>query len=156
MTLHPSASVGIFVGTALRAFAHPTSSRRVRRPHAPRDLAPLLALHHRDVVLALQIQPELLRAAVLGILSPWALARHLQQPPHRAAVDRFLDLRTKPCSQGAAFGRLGEGDIHRRRQKLLGQERDLVGDAQPFGFVAARIEADPGPAGGIPLRGRRR
>jgi len=34
-------------------------SRRVRGPHAPRDLRPALALHHPDIVLALQVEPEL-------------------------------------------------------------------------------------------------
>lgn len=40
---------------------HPTrhNLRRVRRPHPLRDLTALLPLHHGNVVLALQIEPEL-------------------------------------------------------------------------------------------------
>ena len=54
------------VGTALRAFAHPTRSRRIRRPHPLGDLPAFLPFHHRDVVLALQIEPELCAVAEIA------------------------------------------------------------------------------------------
>ncbi len=34
-------------------------SGRIRGPHAPRDLGSVLTLDHRNVILALQIEPEL-------------------------------------------------------------------------------------------------
>ena len=41
-------------------------SCRVRRPHALRDLVALLPLHHCDVVLALQVEPELRSVAEIA------------------------------------------------------------------------------------------
>src|SRR5665647_1138203 len=41
-------------------------SRRVRRPHPLRNLSALLALHHADVILALQVEPELRAVAEIA------------------------------------------------------------------------------------------
>jgi hypothetical protein len=60
-------------------------------------------------------------------LLPRALFRRIQQPPHRTVVDRGLDRRGKAREQRAAFGSLGEGDIHIGRDQRLGQKREFVG-----------------------------
>jgi hypothetical protein len=38
---------------------HGAPLRRIRRPHAPADLHAVVAFDHRDLILALQIEPEL-------------------------------------------------------------------------------------------------
>jgi hypothetical protein len=56
------ASVHLILRRAQRASkdaGHGAPLRRIRRPHAPADLHAVVAFDHRDLILALQIEPEL-------------------------------------------------------------------------------------------------
>ena len=102
------------MGTALRAFAHPTNSRRIRRPHALGDLAAVLPLHDRDVVLALQVEPE-----------PRAVAEVAPEPDRRIGGDRAPRIENIRDAAGRR-GRLAE------RLRALGPNHLQLGTHRPF------------------------
>jgi len=60
------ASDFVFLTSADNPANPPCNSRRVRWPHPLRDLPALLPLHHGDVVLALQVEPELRAVAEIA------------------------------------------------------------------------------------------
>jgi uncharacterized membrane protein YfcA len=87
----------------------PYALRRVRRPDPPGNLAALLALHDRDVVLALQVEPELR-----------AVAEIAAEPHRRVCCDRAAAVE----NVGDAAGR--HADIERQPVGAEAAGRELA------------------------------
>src|ERR1700722_17994244 len=84
----------------------PTFSRRIRRPHAAGNLWPMFPFDHRDVELALQVEPELRAVAKVAAEADGRIGGD-RSPAIQDVGDtpgRDADVERKPI--GAQFARI--------------------------------------------------
>jgi hypothetical protein len=83
-------------------------SSRVRRPHPPNNLVPAFSLYHPDVILALQIEPELRTIAEIASKPHRRVGRNRTPAVKniRDTARRYAEIKRKPIRAKFAGGQL--------------------------------------------------